>query len=113
MRLGLDELDAAMVAASPMRGWQVVGRRWIAALGALALLAVFTLGVVHEYDHEVGHAGESCAICATVRAPRATAPAIATLVCVVLASILLAAPTGQLVRPVARSTRRTRGPPLG
>lgn len=80
-------------------------------MGALALFAVFTFGVVHEYDHDVGHTAESCAICATVRAPRATSPAVATLVFVLLASFFLAAPVGQVARPVARSTRRTRGPP--
>ncbi|MDG2305500.1 MAG: hypothetical protein P8R42_12805 [Candidatus Binatia bacterium] len=96
-----------------MRGRHEGGRRWMVALGAFALFAVFTLGVVHEYDHDVGHASESCAICATVRAPRATSPSVATLVCVVLSSIFLAAPVGESARPVARSTRSARGPPLG
>ncbi len=87
-------------------------RRWIAAIGVFALFAVFTLGVIHEYDHDIGHAAESCAICATVRAPRAASPLAALLVCVSLASILLATPDRQLVRPVPRSTRSSRGPPL-
>ncbi|MDG2306769.1 MAG: hypothetical protein P8R42_19375 [Candidatus Binatia bacterium] len=38
-----------------MQGRDQGRRRWIAALGALALFAVFTPGgVVHEYDHSSG-----------------------------------------------------------
>ena len=54
-----------MVPEDLMLGWRRVSRRLVAAAGVLALLAVVTLGVAHEYGHDAGHASESCAICAT------------------------------------------------
>ena len=101
-----------MVPEAPMHGWWSVSRRLIAALGVLSLLAVFTLGVAHEYGHDAGHASESCAICVTARAPQATSPAMATLLLVALAGLVLATRGPEVSRVTARSTRITRGPPL-
>lgn len=84
---------------------------WTTVLAITALFAVLTLGIAHEYDHDAEHVAESCAICATVRAPRAASPLTATIVFLLLATAFVAPTVGVAARPTTRSARCSRGPP--
>ncbi len=86
--------------------------RQIALAAGFSLFVAITFGIAHEFEHEVAHLAEDCAVCTTVRAPLVTAATSAPLAPVVVSSAIVLMPCLENAPLVARSVRTIRGPPL-